>query len=213
MPPDAHADAMSETLTPQEAVRALTKAQSWEASLLSRTAGLTWMVWGIATPATFLTYAFVAVLGDLQGFDVPWWVWNLLWVPWVAMGVATTVSLWRSAALAVPDLDSPRDRRHAMVGGIVSSLLMFGAFLLLQPPSAVLPLGAIGAMWALMAIANVWRADRHSRVVGVVVGVTLIASAALMALLRLGVEASGILSIVVAGVVPFAAGLWHLARA
>jgi hypothetical protein len=45
------------------------------------------------------------------------------------------------------------------------------------------------------------------------VGGTLLASAALMALLRAPVEVSGTLSILISGVVPFAAGLWHLARA
>lgn len=213
MPVDAHADAMSETLTPQDAVRALSKAQSWEDALRSRTAGLTWMVWGLATPATFVTYAFVAVLSELEGLRVPGWAWSLLWVPWVGMGVVATVALWRSAALAVPGLDAPRDRRRAMVGGIVGSILLFGAFLLLQPPSAVLPLGAIGAMWMLMALANVWNADREGRAVGVVVGGTLVAAAAAMALLRAPVEVSSVLSILVSGVVPFAAGLWHLARA
>ena len=213
MPPDALPGAMNETMTPQEAVRALSKAQSWEAALHARTAGLTWMVWGLATPATFLTYAFVAVLGELEGFEAPWWVWNLLWMPWVAAGVTATVALWRSAALAMPHLDSPRDRRRAMVGGFGFSALLFLAFLLLRPDSAVLPLGAIGAMWLLMALTNAWSTDRHGRVVGVVVGGLLLASAALMALLGAPVEVSGTLSIVVSGVVPFAAGLWHLARA
>lgn len=213
MPVDAHADAMSETLTPQDAVRALSKAQSWEDALQGRTAGLTWLVWGIATPASFLAYAFVAVLAQLEGFDVPWYVWNFLWVPWVGMAVVATVALWRSAALAVPALDSPRDRRAAMLGGFACSGLLFAAFLLLRPDSAIVPLGAIGATWLLMALANVWRTGTEGRVVGAVVGGALLASAALMALLRLPVEASGTLSIVVSGLFPFAAGLWHLARA
>ena len=213
MPSEAHADAMSETLTPQDAVRALSKAQSWEDALHGRTAGLTWLVWALATPATFLTYAFVAVLADLQGTDAPWWLWNLLWMPWVGMGVVATVALWRSAALAVPHLDSPRDRRAAMLGGFACSGLLFAAFLLLRPDSAIVPLGAIGAMWLLMALANVWRTGTEGRVVGAAVGGALLASAALMALLRLPVEASGTLSIVLSAVFPFAAGLWHLARA
>ena len=213
MPPDAHADAMSETLTPQDAARALTEARSWEDALRGRTEGLTWLVWGIATPASFLAYAFVAVLAQLEGFDVPWYVWNLLWVPWVGMGVVATVALWRSAALAVPDLDSPRDRRRAMLGGFAFSGLLFVAFLLLQPDSAVVPLGAIGAMWLLMALANVWSADAEGRVVGAFVGGALLASAAAMALLRAPVEVSGTLSIALSALFPFAAGLWHLARA
>lgn len=59
MPGDAHADAMNETLTPQEAARVLTKARSWEDALEGRTAGITWMIWGIATPGIFVTYGFV----------------------------------------------------------------------------------------------------------------------------------------------------------
>lgn len=213
MPPDAPSGAMSETLTPQEAARALTKAQSWEDALHARTAGLTWMVWGLATPATFLTYAFVAVLADLEGFDPPWWVWNVLWMPWVAAGVTATVALWKSAALALPHLDAPGDRRKAMLSGFGSSLLLFVAFLLLQPDSAIVPLGAIGAMWFLMAFTRSWSAVRNGRAVGLAVGGTLLASAALMAVLRVPVEVSGTLSILISGVVPFAAGLWHLARA
>lgn len=213
MPPDGVADAMSEPLTPQEAARALSKAQSWEDALHARTAGLTWMVWGIVTPAVFLTYGFVAVVGELERADPPWWLWNVLWVPWIAAGVTATVALWRSAALAVPSLDSPRDRRRALLGGVGFSALLFAAFLLLEPDSAIVPLGAIGAMWLLMALTNAWGTDRHGRVVGAVVGGTLLAAAALMALLRAPPEASSALSIVVSGVVPFAAGLWHMGRA
>lgn len=206
-------DAMNETLTPQEAVRALAKAHDWEAALHGRTQGLTWMVWGLATPATFLTYSFAAVLAEVDGATVPAWVWNVLWVPWILAGVIATVALWRAAALAVPGLETPGERRRATIGGFVASGVIFTAFLLLQPDSAVLPLAVIGAMWMLMASANVWNADLHGRIVGLVVGGILIASAGAMALARIDVASSSVLSIAVSGIVPFAAGLWHIWRA
>lgn len=48
---------VTETLTPQEAARVLADAHSYEHGLQQRTEGLTHMVWGIAGPGIFLTYA------------------------------------------------------------------------------------------------------------------------------------------------------------
>lgn len=204
---------MTEALTAHDAARALARAQTWEAALLGRTQGLTWMIWALATPATFLTYSFVAALAEPQGVRVPDWVWNGLWVPWIAMGVVATVTLWRTAALATSQVDAKGDQRRATLGGLASSVVVFAIFLLLQPDSAVLPLGVIGAMWMLMAALNAWRADIHGRVVGLVVGGTLVAAAGAMTVARLDITTSSILSIVVSGLVPFLAGLWHLWRA
>lgn len=204
---------MSESLTPQDAARALSEARSWEGALASRTAGITWMIWGMVTPATFLTYAFVAVLSDAEGLEVPWFVWNVLWVPWIGMGVVATAALWRSAALRAPALGSRAQRRRAMWGGFASSGVLFVTFLLLEPDSAVVPLGAIGLMWGLMSAFNVWSADSHGRFVGIVVGAALLASAILLTVLDAPVEVSGVVSILVSALVPFAAGSWHLSRA
>ena len=101
-------DAMTETLTPQDAARTIAKARSWEAALEGRTAGLTWMIWGIVSPAIFVTYGFAATLATLAGAQPGWWM-GLLWMPWVAMGIVATVALWKTAGLAAPQLDDPRE--------------------------------------------------------------------------------------------------------
>lgn len=207
MPVDAHAEAMTDTLTPQEAARVISRAQSWERALQSRTEGVTWMIWALVTPAIFLTYAFASVVaGD------GWWF-ALLWAPWVAMGSLATAVLWRTAALAHPPLDSPQDRRSAALWGIGIGSLMFVAFLVIHPDSGLYPLGAVGFMWAAMGIVNPYRSSREGRIVSVLTGGALLVIAIALALLRLPIEASGTITIVASGVVPLAAGVWHATRA
>lgn len=202
---------MNETLTPHDALRALSKAQSWEAALETRTAGLTWMIWGIVSPAIFVTYGFAATLARLEGADPGWWM-SLLWMPWVAMGVIATVYLWKTAGLAAPRLDDPAEGRRIMwtmfaLGGALSVV-----FAILRPDSGIVPLGGLGVMWFLAGAINAFRSNREGRIVTMVVGSVLLATAVLLAATRAPVEVHGFVSILAAAVVPFAAGLWHVTR-
>ena len=196
---------MTETMTAPEAARALVEASRYEDALAERTAGITWMVWGIATPAIFLTYAFASVLGG-RG----WWM-SLLWIPWVVMAVATTVSLWRSAALAAPALASGSSswfwvRLFAFTGAI---WLLFVA---LAPEGPEAPLIIVGAMWAGMGVVNLWQGSTMSRIVSVAAGAPLVLAGALLAFADAPIEVSGITGFVVSAAAPFLAGLYQTLR-
>lgn len=204
---------MTETLTPQEAARALAKAQSWEAALENRTAGVTWMIWGIVMPGLFLSYAFVGVLTEFEGIDPPGWFWGTLWMPWIAMGVVATVFLWKTAALAAPAFDDPKEGRRIMWAMFALGALLSAAFAVLRPESGIVPLGGVGIMWFVAGALNLWRTSMESRVVTMTVGSLLLAVAVALAAFGAPVEVHGTVTIVASGVVPFGAGLWHVLRA
>lgn len=204
-------DAMTETLTPQEAARVLSRAQSWEAALETRTAGLTWMIWGLVSPAIFVTYGFAATLVTLEGARPGWWM-GLLWMPWVAMGIVATVFLWKTAALAAPRFDDPAEGRRILwtmlaLGGALSLALA-----ILKPDSGILPLGGLGLMWLLAGAVNAFRGTREHRVVTMVVGLTLLATALVLAATRAPVDVHGFVSILASAAAPFGAGLWLVLR-
>lgn len=198
---------MNDTLTPQEAARALAKAASWETALRSRTEGITWMVWALVTPAIFLTYSFVSVVAG-NG----WWM-AFLWAPWVFVGALTTAILWRTAALAHPPLDPHRGRRTAMAWGMGSGALLFVAFLVIRPDSSLYPLAGIGLMWAAMGLFNPYGATGEGRIVSGLTGGSLVLLAIALGLMRLPEDVSGTISILASGAVPLAAGVWHATRA
>lgn len=202
---------MNETLTPQEAARVLSKAQSWETALENRTAGITWMIWGIVSPGIFVTYAFASALAELEGIERGSWM-GFLWMPWVAMGIVATAALWRTAALSVPKLGAAKEGRRILWTMLALGTGLSIALALAQPDSGTTPLGGLGAMWLLAGVLNVFRGGREARVVTMTVGTILLATALVMTLTAAPLEVSGTVSMIAAAVVPFGAGLWHVLR-
>lgn len=196
---------MGETFTPQEAARALAEASRFEDALAERTGGITWMVWGIVTPGIFLTYSFFGAL-DAGG----WWL-GLVWMPWVAAGILTTVMLWRSAALAAPALDTqPSGSFWLRFLGFTAliTLVMY----LVRPDGPEAPLIVVGALWAGMGILNLWGASARGRRVSVAAGLPLVVAGILLAALDVPVEVGGMVAVAVSGLAPIAAGLYQTLR-
>ena len=196
---------IAETLTPQDAARALEEGSGFVGALAERTAGLTWMIWGIATPGVFLTYAFFGAL-DAGG----WWL-GLAWVPWVLMAILATAMLWRSAALAVPALahrPTPWFWARFLGYTVAITLLMY----LARPEGPEAPLVIVGALWTGMGVLNLWNASPTGRRVCVAAGLPLVATGLLLAALDAPIELGSMVALGVSAAAPFLAGLWQTLR-
>lgn len=193
---------MSETaMSPHEAVRALTEASRYEDALQRRTEGLTWMVWALATPAIFLSYAFASFI------DPPAWVQGVLWMPWVFGAILTTVALWRSVAIAFP-------RLHTEFEGwfwlrfLAFTAVMTGLFYVVEGNGATMPLLIVGAMWIGMGVLDLWSNTPAGRVAAVAAGLPLVIAGVALWLLDAPRDVSGIVGLLVSGGAPLVVGGW-----
>lgn len=207
----------TEALTAEAAVATLGRLEGLNEALRRRTSGLTWMVWGLASPGIFFTYSFWALLVE---FHAPtWWVaFAFLWIPWVAAGTLATVALWRSAGLVVPRVGS---RRQGLITFIVFLLVMNLAWPLahafdLSLVEPALMLAALGFTSAALGIAGVNCPTREERVLTLGVGVALFAVAVLGSLALPQREAAyaffSLAAPLVTGAGYFANGLWLTLR-
>lgn len=194
---------MNETLTASDAARILAETSRYEDNLVQRTEGLTAIIWGLVTPAIWLTYGFADTLG---GLVMPWAA--LLWIPWVAAGALASTALWRSAALSQPGLDDGGHlSRWLRWLGLVAVISV--AFAFVRPTDAASPLLVVGAVWFCMGAFNVWQMSRRGRWLwGICGGVLVVTGAALM-LASAPADVAGMTAILVTGLVPFAAGMWQ----
>ena len=106
----------SESLSPVKAVEEIRRIGSLHGALARRTAGLTWMIWGVVAPAIFVTYSLAGLVVAQDPAAAR--LFPLLWIPWAALGLLTTASLWRSVGLVIP-VDRTRGARQGIVTGIV----------------------------------------------------------------------------------------------
>lgn len=197
---------LTDTLTTQDAARAVAVAARYEDALVQRTEGLTGMAWAPVGPGIYLTYAYAETLA---GF--PPWGFSLLWIPWVLAGGLTTFALWRSAALSAPRMRDPLTplgylwRFLAFIGGISA------VFAVWNPQHYGAPLVVIGVMYLLYAILDPYRSSgRGRRVMGVCGAILVAASAAAFALPHSPVGFAG--AVLASGLAPLAAGLWQTLR-
>lgn len=209
MPSEAIPDAatpMADTLTPHEAARVLADAHSYEHGLQQRTEGLTQMVWGIAGPGMFLTYAFAT---RVDGF--PTWGWSVLWLPWVFAATLTTFALWRSAALSAPAVQEDVGTAGYVARAVGVTLLLAGIFTFWDPHHHAAPLLVIGGMYLAFGAFDPWKASATGRRVSAVLGAVLLAGA--LILLRLPADGTSLLaSLLLVGGVPLAGRLWQTLR-
>jgi hypothetical protein len=89
---------MAEAMTPRDALRALDSLPRYEEALTARTGGLTFMLWGFVNAGIFLTYA---AASDWVDAHEAYWLMSVLWMPWVAGGIAASGALWRSHAVTL----------------------------------------------------------------------------------------------------------------
>ena len=136
-------------LTARGAVEAMRSLEGVTEALRRRTAGMTWMIWGFVVPAIFLSYNALGATGALDD-PGPWLValLNVLWAPWVAIGVLATRALWRSAALPMA-----QDVRKARRDGVLQGALFVGAIFGLMAVVRALDLGLVEPGSALLGVA------------------------------------------------------------
>lgn len=189
-------------MTPTQAARALAEASRYEDALVQRTEGLTVMVWGLVTPAIWLAYA-----GYSTSAAAPF-----LWVPWVAAGAITTYLVWRSAALSHPG----RLERGSGLGfaarwaGFVALLAV--AFVVLKPTTVAAPLVIVGLSWVGMAALDLWRMSPLGRRVWIACGASLILAGGALLALTPSADVGVLVSVLVSGIVPLAAGAYQTLR-
>jgi hypothetical protein len=195
----------AEALSPLEAARVLAQARGYESDLRVRTSGITWMVWGLVTPAIFLSYAFASVVAPGA-----WWA-GWLWAPWIGAGTLVTSALWRSAAIQFPALRTftaaQFGLRFALV--LLAYVVVFWLIPVRGPGEALI---AVGLTWLSMGALGVMRVREKRRWVAIAAGSITAGVGLVLFLLRVPQDVAGTVSIVVSGAVPLAAGLWQTLR-
>lgn len=116
-----HPTADSTDLDAREAAETIDSLQSVDDALARRTAGVTWMIWGLVAPAIFVTYA--AFGTALRGSSLPF-LEGFLWVPWVLLGSLATWAAWEAAGTARPKLAGGTWRLVAGVGLFLAGILV-----------------------------------------------------------------------------------------
>ncbi len=211
-----------ERLTPQAAVNEIARMESLHGALARRTAGMVWMVWGIVAPAIFMTYSFVFHAFPGQDFAGLYWILPLLWIPWAAMGLAATTTLWRSAALVLPRDRTRSSSQYVVTGAVIVGLIVLGMIVIhvLVAPIAELAwaLTAIGIGVTLLAVLGVNINDGTERRIWIVGGVLLVATALVGSLVFVGSlaaarDAFAILSPLASALVMFGGGLYLTSKA
>lgn len=164
-------------LSPEEAVEEIERVDRMHDALEQRTSGLTWMVWGIAIAAIFVSYSYVGVIADAydpaaSSLD------PFLWIPWVVLAVLTTRALWRSAGLVLPIEPGGLDLESLLVGVLFVGL-SYGGILAVQElgvpllePAVVLV--AVGVATGLVGILGLTTTSRFERRAAVVAGALLV---------------------------------------
>lgn len=193
-------------LTPAEAAATLARAAGYEDPLRQRTEGLILMVWGLVTSAMFVTYGLAGVLGARE------WVFATLWLPWVAVGVVMSGTIWRTACLSRPErmLQAP-SRPLLRVLGLSAAIGV--VYAVAQPDGPTLPLGITGAAWVALGAANLFRDSQRGRLLWVASGAVLLAAAAALAAADAPVAVAGTAGIALPAVAAVGAGAWQALRA
>ncbi|HEX2021681.1 MAG TPA: hypothetical protein VHH36_03160 [Candidatus Thermoplasmatota archaeon] len=197
---------MTETLSTEDAARAVAAAARYEDALAQRTEGLTSMAWAPVAPGIYLTYAYAK---DLAGF--PSWGFALLWLPWVAVAGLTTFALWRSAGLSAPRMKDPLTpvgylwRFLAFTGAIALALVLW------KPDHHGGALLVVGLGQLLLAAIDPYRMSARGRWAVGACGAVLAAAAGVALALPETPEGFAIV-VALSGAGPLAAGLWQTLR-
>ncbi|HUR68694.1 MAG TPA: hypothetical protein VM370_05560 [Candidatus Thermoplasmatota archaeon] len=206
MPPEAFGDPMNESMTPQQAARVLADASKYEGAIERRTEGVTMALWGIVSSAMFVSYGFADVLG------APSWVFAMLWAPWVALGILTTVALWRSVHLA---RDRPIVDEDARVYWTRSVAIAFGIMIVMwfvHPTGPMYPLGITGVSYLILGTLNLFRSGPEHRRMYLYAGAILLALALGFGLTGAPIQVTGMVGIVSPAIVLCGLGLWTAFR-
>jgi hypothetical protein len=185
-------DRMSETaMSAHAAVAEIERLENLRGPLERRTSGITWMIWGIATAAIFMSYNFLGVLVEFVNPGAMYFM-PLAWMPWVAMGVVATRAVWKSANVMVPNLGN---RREGIWIGVAFFVLSFFGFMLtgmtggrFTEPAVFL--GIVGLVSLFFGITGFFCRDRIERTLQGTGGAVLLVLAIVPSLLLASVDAA-----------------------
>lgn len=210
--------ANGEPFTVEGAVKTIQRWETLETGLQLRTEGITSIVWGLVTAGLFVSYMCAGVI------VVEAWWFDVLWVPWIAAGVAATMLIWRSAHLTAKK-QFPRTSWAIFFWIFCTWLATWTVawtvfFLtrsqihLLEPGFATLVLGLVSAIVPSIPTA---RFSAPSRRMNLVVGVLALAAVLVMAVVPYASDDYAYLVQTLAGVVLigggwFLGGAWLMAK-
>lgn len=167
-------------LTPQEAVEHIERVDQLHEALEQRTSGITWMIWGIAVAAIFVSYSYVGVVAEVYdpaAASLNSW----LWLPWVLLAVVATRQLWHSAGLVL-EIDTDGFDLEGLATGAIFMGLSFGGIFavqelgvpLLEPAIVLL---AIGVATGLVGVLGLTTTSSFERRIATAGGILLVAVA------------------------------------
>lgn len=211
----------AEPLTPESAAAEIRRIEGVHGALARRTAGLMWMIWGIVVPAIFASYALAFhALAGVSG--LAFLLFPFLWIPWTALGIIATLSLWRSVALVVP-FDRTLPRSHVVVTGVlVVALIVVGMGVIRATGIPIAELAwalmAIGMAAAILGFTGINANDIAERRLWIVAGALLLLTALLGSLffgsdLGLARDGFAVISPLASALVFFGGGLFLTSRA
>lgn len=203
----------------RNAMSEIEKAVKYEEPLRQRTEGLTWMIYGLASPAIFLTYhAFYSLV---PGPYPTWanWMALVLWVPWIAAASVTSGLLWRSAALTAPAIVEDEPSGWVVTAAWLAAIAVaFGGVFALTylvsrsvAPSAYFLLW-LGAAWAIMGATNVYKSSPTGRRVSTIIGLATALVGLAVALGTTDDDAATVVAMIASGVFPLLGGGWQATR-
>lgn len=210
-------------LSAREALDTIEEARAYETPLRRRTEGVTWMIWGVVAAGIQLSFSALPSLFRpyTGGAQRSYGLVEALVVPsWLLVGILFTVAAWRIASLKAPSL-SVRPSRIAVSAGLFVAIL-YGVWFLLDLaglPEAIFPVLAVGAAWLSAGVLDVLHTTETGRRTLVAIG-ALVTGLGLAALAvfpladvaparGLSYDVTAPVTILVAGGVPFLAGLWQ----
>lgn len=171
-------------LTPDEAVDEIDRLEDERTALSRRTAGLTWIVWGLVLAGLVMYMNLWEALGVdagpngefIEEFQ------PLVALAWPVVGYVVTRSIWRSAGLTVPGLGdiSPGKRaiRYAAIvlAGILTPLLMGYLRGVVGVPAAedLAFLAVLGGVTVAAGAMGVGCHDRLERTVAIAMGSSIL---------------------------------------
>ncbi len=199
-------------LSAHDAATALHELEHVEESLTARTAGLTNIVWGLASPLIFLTYGTAASWIEANGFQ---WLYAVLWIPGVALGSLLTKLLWRQHAVHLRRAPGGDWRMIAYTGAflVLAAALWFVTDQLLDwhwTTSAIMTV--TNGFFAILIAGIEHRGDVPCARYGYPAGAWMIIAGLTIALAGAGHVAASLLGAAAVSIGWTAAGLWMIRR-
>ncbi|MBW3582577.1 MAG: hypothetical protein KY455_05700 [Euryarchaeota archaeon] len=196
---------MSETFTPMQAAKTFAEARRWEDSLVRRTEGLTWMVWGMVTAGIFGT------LGLLVFLEIPPVLVVAGWSVWAMAGLALTFVIWRTAALLGRNEFRPIGWKVYVTKVLVLASVVLFLHFVVRPESIIVPMLLVGIIWGTVALFG-RRLSLAGRIVSLVSSLVILGMAIALDSVVLPMTQAMFVGVSLMAGIPFLAGLYQALR-